>query len=441
MIKRVYTYLLAILIAVCAASCAEETCDIIYPDGGTFKERLERLPGVVKVTAEDPGTFNERYKVYFRQPIDHDNPSAGSFTQLVYVMLNHADSVNVLVTEGYYAFDAQRVQELVPMFGANQIVVEHRYYGESVVDDPSYRYMNADNSCDDLHAVVSALKQVLGGKWISTGVSKSGLTCNMYRAWYPQDVDVTVPYGTPFCTGRYDTRTADALAHTIGTPEQRGQMLAFMREALMRRDAMAPMFEAAAREAGITLPLPARELWDLHVMDWQAAAWMLSYDLDLMPALDASDKEIFDYIMNLDDASTWDTSYDVNKYYIQAYSELGHMAYCTEGIEDLLVVSDAVLGDYLRYTYLPEGYPDTFSTAMHDKVDAFLRSTDAKYVFIYGGNDPWYYAGVGDEYINGDNICRYVLPGAGHHTAISEFDPATRQQIKHKIEEFLGRRQ
>lgn len=432
--KRIRPYILGIVIAISAVSCTDT---FRLDDQFTFADKLRQLPNVVSVTAEESGTFQERYKIFFRQPIDHSNPSAGTFDQLVYLMLNHPDSLNVLVTEGYYAFDAQKVQELVPMFGANQIVVEHRYYGESTIADPTYKYMNADNSSRDLHQIVQSLKPLLGGKWISTGVSKSGLTSVMYRAWYPNDVDLTIPYGAPFCISRYDPRMAEALATSIGTSDQRQRITQFMREALSRRDSMVPLFQSAATSAGIRLPLPANQLWDLHMMDWQAAFWMYSFPIDELPPLTATDQQLFDYIIGIDGPETWDATNDISKYYIQAYSELGHPSFSTAGIEDLLIVDESLLADYLRPIYLPQGHPDTFSPSMHQKVDAFLRTTDSPLLFIYGSYDPWYYVGIGEEYVNGTNILRYVLPGAGHHTFISDFDPATHSEIKHNIQLLL----
>ncbi len=402
-----------------------------------FESKLSELPNVVSYTKEETADFTAKYKIFFEQPIDHDDASAGTYNQLVYVCLNHPDSINVLVTEGYFAFDAQRVAELVTMFHGNQIVVEHRYYGESKIDDNTYRYMNAGNSCDDLHEVVSSLKQLLSGKWISTGVSKSGLTCNMYRAWYPDDVDVTVSYSSPFCFGRYDDRVDHALAETIGTPEDRAKVNAFLRELLRRRDVMAPKFDSLAALQNIEFHLPTPKLWDMHVMDYQFAFWSYSYDINDIPSLDASDNEIFNYVMSIDGPDAWDWNYDPAKYYIQAYMELGHPYFCTTGLEDLLIVDDYILDDYLRYAYVPETVEDHFSTAMHEKVDAFLRSTDAKYIFLYGSYDPWLYVGIGEEYVNGDNILRYVLPGGGHGTKISHFDAATQQEIKDRLNEWL----
>lgn len=401
-----------------------------------FAGDLSKLPNVVLVTEETTSDFAVKFKVFFEQPIDHNNPGAGTFKQLVYVCLTHPDSVNVLITEGYYAFDANSRHELATMLNGNQIVVEHRYYGESTINDPDFRYNDAENSCDDLHEIVSELKNLLSRKWVSTGRSKSGLTSNMYRAYYPYDVDVTVPYGSPFCQSRYDGRIAQALKTTIGTPEGRAKITAFQREVLSRREVMARKWDSTATAQGVLLKLPANKMLDINMMDFKVAFWQYGFDVNEIPETTASDDEIFNYLISISGPDAWDLNYDVNKYYTEAYKELGHYALPTDGLEDLLVVDDYILQDFLKYTFVPDGVPNTYSTAMHQKVDEFLHQTDAKYIFIYGSWDPWCYVGIGPEYVRG-NIHRYVFPTGSHRTAISDFDPATQAEIKGLLEKWL----
>ena len=401
-----------------------------------FAKDLAKLPNVVSVTQEEGSGFAAKFKVFFKQPIDHNNPSAGTFKQLVYVCLEHPDSLNVLITEGYYAFDANSRHELASMLNGNQIVVEHRYYVESTINDPNFRYNDAENSCDDLHVIVSELKRLLSRKWVSTGRSKSGLTSNMYRAYYPYDVDVTIPYGSPFCQSRYDERIAQALKTTIGTPEARAKITAFQREVLSRREVMAHKWDSTATAQGVQLRLPANKMLDLNIMDFKIGFWQFGCDVNTIPEPTASDKTIFNFLISIIGPDSWDPNYDVNKYYTEAYKELGHYALPTDGLEDLLVVDDYILQDFLKYTFVPDGVPNTYSTAMYQKVDAFLRQTDAKYIFIYGGWDPWCYVGIGPEYVRG-NIHRYVFPTGSHNTGIAHFDPATQAEIKALLNQWL----
>lgn len=423
----------AILLLCLLCSCCTKTEpaweDVIAGD-------IAGLPHVVSVTKEESSEFVARYKVFFEQPLDHDNPGAGTFSQLVYVCLTDPAAPNVLITEGYYAFDAASTHELAKMLDANQIVVEHRYYGESVINDPAFRYNDAVSSCDDLHSVVSELKCLLSGKWISTGRSKSGLTCNMYRACYPDDVDVTVPYSSPFCQSRYDDRMADALKTRIGTPEAREKLTCFQREVLKRRDAMAGRWENSAAEQGIQMRLTADQMIDLNILDFRVGFWAFGLNADAIPGPTASDDEIFNYMVSLSGPDSWDAGADVNKYYTEAYKELGHYALPADGLEDLLAVDDNILQDFLKYTFIPDSVPDTFTTGMHRKVDEFLLETDARYIFIYGSWDPWCYVGIGKEYEK-DNIRRYVLPEGVHHTNISDFDPATQAEIKSLLVKWI----
>lgn len=431
-IIRTFLSAMPVLCLLCSGCTKTEPT---WEDG--IADDIAGLPHVVSVAREESSDFVARFKVFFEQPLDHDNPGAGTFSQLVYVCLTDPDAANVLITEGYYAFDAASTHELAKMLDANQIVVEHRYYGESVINDPAFRYNDAESSCDDLHVVVSELKDVLNGKWISTGRSKSGLTCNMYRACYPDDVDVTIPYGSPFCQSRYDGRIAKALNADIGTPEARTKLTEFQREVLKRRDAMAERWEASAAGQGIRMRLPADQMIELNIMDFGVGFWAFGFNADEIPGPAASDDEIFNYMVSLSGPDSWDDGSDVNKYYTEAYKELGHYALPTDGLEDLLTVDDCILQDFLKYTFVPDGAPETFSADMHQRVDEFLRETDARYIFIYGSWDPWCYVGIGNEYVRG-NIHRHVLPGGAHHTNISDFDPAAQAEIKSLLDKWIG---
>ena len=70
-----------------------------------------------------------------------------------------------------------------------------------------FNYLSSEQASADLHVIVSALKQtgLFDGKWMSTGVSKSGITTALY-AYYDElnnwnDMDVYVPFCAPFIPG------------------------------------------------------------------------------------------------------------------------------------------------------------------------------------------------------------------------------------------------
>ncbi|HQP04846.1 MAG TPA: aminopeptidase, partial [Bacteroidales bacterium] len=97
---------------------------------------LLAIPEVQDIdTLETSDFFSEKYLVLFKQEIDHGNPDAGYFTQRVFISHYGFNSPVVYTTEGYtgsYAEMPGYVNELSAMFEANQIVVEHRYFDQSV---------------------------------------------------------------------------------------------------------------------------------------------------------------------------------------------------------------------------------------------------------------------------------------------------------------------
>ena len=51
---------------------------------------------------------------------------------------------------------------------------------------------------EDFHNLFGALKKVLKGKWVMSGVSKGGITTLLQHTFYPNDMDIYVPYSAPF---------------------------------------------------------------------------------------------------------------------------------------------------------------------------------------------------------------------------------------------------
>lgn len=152
------------------------------------------------------------------------------------------DRPTVIVTEGYgaaYALNPKYREELSELLDANMIFVEYRYFLESTPEPKDWQYLTAENSADDLHAVRNAFKSIYPGKWIATGISKGGQTTLLYRTFYPDDVDISVPYVAPLCYGAEDGRHEPFL-RKVSTPEDRKRIEDFQLEVLKRKAALLP---------------------------------------------------------------------------------------------------------------------------------------------------------------------------------------------------------
>lgn len=89
----------------------------------TLADRIAALPNVKDVQELESTRFAEKYLVIFEQPIDHENPDMGTFTQRVYVCGVHPDSATVIVTEGYgaqYAASPHYRDEISELFQYEQ---------------------------------------------------------------------------------------------------------------------------------------------------------------------------------------------------------------------------------------------------------------------------------------------------------------------------------
>ena len=210
-----------------------------------LQEKLKEITQITKVNPLESAEFAEKYVTYFTQPLDHKHPEKGSFSQRVVVSHVGFDRPTVIVTEGYgaaYALYPKYREELSRMFNTNMIFVEYRYFLESTPEPRDWQYLTAENSADDLHAVRNAFKNIYPGKWIATGISKGGQTAMLYRTFYPNDVDITVPYVGPLCYGVEDGRHEPFL-HQVGTAEERQKIEDFQLEVLKRKATLLPRFE------------------------------------------------------------------------------------------------------------------------------------------------------------------------------------------------------
>lgn len=187
------------------------------PLSDEFSEQLAAL-GFTDVQVSDTQYGDNKettrsYTFFFNQLVDHFDASKGTFKQRVRIRLNTAKDLTspvVLYTHGYNmpALTSSHVPELTNYLNANTVYVEHRYFDKSLpepFENLDFTYLNADQAAQDMHAIVSLLKTTFfknSGKWLSTGVSKDGITTGLY-AYYSDkygwdDIDLYMPFCAPY---------------------------------------------------------------------------------------------------------------------------------------------------------------------------------------------------------------------------------------------------
>ena len=408
---------------------------------GEAGKRLAALPGVSKVEALKTTLFPEKYVFFIRQQLDAKDASKGYFEQRVVLCHRGFDRPTVLVTEGYnarYAMRENYMDELSKLFETNVITVEYRYFDQSMPKPCNWDYMTVENSLYDLHNVNQTLHAMYKGKWISTGISKGGQTTMFYRAYFPNDVDISVPYVAPLNKSVEDGRHEKFLQYEVSTKENRQKVLDLQLLLFKRKAALLPMLEQYCKDQKFTFNVPIAEIFDFIVMEYSFAFWQWGDDLAKIPTSKASDKELFDYLMRISEPGYFSNQHPNFPFNYQAARELGYYGYYTAPFKKYLSIKSAK--GYLKRLMVPKGQEDVqFSPVLYNNTVDFLTKNDPKMVYIYGDIDPWSASGVyGLPFTkNKKNLHVYMCKGGSHRTRINSFPEPTRQEIIQLISNWL----
>ena len=115
---------------------------------------LFELPDVIFTKIETAKDFKATYELQIKQPIDHSDSSKGHFYQRVFLSHKGFEQPTIMITEGY-SRPKNRISELTELLNGNQILIEHRYFGESLTDSLDYNYLTLKQSTGDLHHINS----------------------------------------------------------------------------------------------------------------------------------------------------------------------------------------------------------------------------------------------------------------------------------------------
>ena len=424
---RYAALLLFVLLSASASSFAQTV----------LEQKINAISAIKEIRPLETSEFSEKYVTYFTQPLDHRHPEKGSFRQRVIVSHVGFDRPTVIVTEGYgaaYALRSQYREELSKLLNANMIFVEYRYFLESTPEPKDWQYLTAENSADDLHAITTAFKNIYPGKWIATGISKGGQTTLLYRTFYPDDVDISVPYVAPLCYGVEDGRHEPFL-HKVSTPENRKIIEDFQLEALKRKATLLPRFEKYCTEKNYSFRAPIEEIYDYSVLEYSFALWQWGTPISPIPATTASDDEIFSHLLAISEPGYFTADSPNASFFVQAARELGYYGYDVQPFKQYLSIQSSE--GYLHRLMLPEELKDMpFDKTLSKKITKFLKKQDPKMIFIYGQNDPWTAAGV-TWLKNKKNIHVFIQPNGSHLARISTLPEAEKAKVMELINEWL----
>lgn len=376
--------------------------------------------------------FTESYQLVLNEPLDHKNPKKGTFKHYIY--LSHLDFNNPMVieTEGYAARYTKT--ELSTLLNANQVIVEYRFYGKSRPNPIPWEYLTNDQAVADYHAIVTKLKQLYTGKWISTGISKGGETTLIYKSKYPKDVAIAVPYVAPLIDTQEDPRIQQHLA-TVGTAECREKIIEFQRALLENRSALLNEIKVYAdAKKMIFTEVSMDEALEYSALEFPFSFWQWAGNCEEIPSKNATPKELFDYMNKIVGISFYNDStfHDLLPSYYQHMSELGYYGFDFTPVKDLI----SSIKTTSNSRFAPKDVPINYNPKYIKKVRDYVENKGSRILYIYGGYDTWGACSpTPDPKLD---ALKMVLPEGGHATRIKNFPEQDQEKIMKTLNNWLS---
>jgi len=267
---------------------------VAQSDEQLLEKKLYDLPNVSFKKISEPGDKYLKYDLQIRQPIDHKHPEKGYFYQHAILLHKGFAKPTVLQNDGYWLYDYRDESEQI--FDANNINMEYRFYGNSKPDSIPWQYLTIEQATTDMHVINKMFRDIYKGKWISTGVSKGGETSIYYKYFYPDDVDLTIPYVAPLDNSLEDKRIYHFF-DTIGTTECRNKIFQLQTFLLQHEDEALEKLKWYSKGAGLhyTYTGSIGKSFEYAVMEYSFAFWQYNDECDSIPV----NKSLDDYIRSL----------------------------------------------------------------------------------------------------------------------------------------------
>jgi hypothetical protein len=339
----------------------------------------------------------------------------------------------VLVTEGYAA-NRNSKTEPARILGANQIIVEHRYFGKSVPENLDWKYLTIEQAANDHHKIVKLFKTLYTGKWVNTGVSKGGQTTLYHRYFFPNDVDVSIPYVAPVNLAQEDPRIYIFL-NSVGTDECRERIKKFQRAFLSKRDEVRTLLMKDAEQQNIRFAWDYDFVIEYMTLEYSFAFWQWGQTkCEDIPDTDASAEVLYNHMKASNPLYffTEQAMKDFGPFYVQAYNEIGYYGYDLEPFKDLLIE----IKDGSNIMLVPEGAKIEYNCSSMQKVNTWLQKDASNILYIYGGNDTWSATSI--QLLGETNCVKMVKKGGAHGTKIRSFEGDEKEKIYSTLEYWLG---
>lgn len=416
---------------------------------------LKTLENVEDLKPFENVNLGQAYFFNYKQLVDHNDPSKGTFKQQVVLTFVSKDAPTILHTQGYALtlqpvgqnhnrLDSIGAPDLLwtlskngadNIFDFNSVQVEYRYHGFSLPEGEtnSFKYLSAEQQSKDLHAIVTDLKKALitgSGKWLSTGVSKNGMTTAQY-AYYDEvnnwnDIDVYVPFVAPIPPVEFDLRIG-----TYMLTQSSKAVLPDLEKAYRKLVDDKAIADATIEAFKEKFPSNSQNQIDYYTVATVAINNLFavqSYgDIDtwkqFIPTENSTPEEYATFFMlNENDERIYRKTNRraaverQDPFAVQIGIDQGNLGYDYTWLLDGKLLTD---DDKAALRKQMDGSKNSKAIDLEVKLLENLKTTKKHLVFVYGENDPWTGAAIPNP--TNPNIKKYIVPNGTHTDNFAQY--------------------
>ena len=399
--------------------------------------------------------------------------------------------------DSVFALKDNCATEIAHRYRATQIHLEHRYFDFSSPDEcwTQLDYCKADEATEDFHNIIEAFKKVFKGKWVISGVSKGGITTLLQHSFHPEDADIFVPYSAPFFTTDRDSVMQHYWYNNGWSPEFLDLFMNIRKTGIANRETIFPIY--IKKMFGDNCPDVLKNyfygMYLSNIAEFGNTEHASSDTISIRKQMHANDSilnkmnmsindTIYAYMLNvsfgLDNFPAWladlrnkntqqaparnipirhyypfviteeqwkgQEAIPVTAYAYQAKCELGYFDCRFEELGKDEAEGKA-LNEYWKTHYdcyhnliRPYFASCPFSRYLYDFAMNKTENATKPVILIYGLDDTWTGAAVKDEYINGTNVKKFILPAQNHSARFtSDTNPILCDEIRDILDDVL----
>lgn len=402
--------------------------------GQDITDKLFALPDVKfeEIAHNDTETI---FLIQILQPVDHNNPDKGKFWQKIYLTHKNFESPMILVTEGY-GINRNHKTEIAKILNANQLDVEHRYFGSSLPDSIDYQFLNLEQATADLHHIREIFGKIYNSSWISTGISKGGATTLFYRFLYPDDVNVSIPYVAPI-NHEFEEKRIYNFLDTVGTQECRTKIFEFQKRLLKNRKTILPWLKFYSFGADYKFNyVNLEKAFELAVLEYPFSFWQWGYNCDTIPTKKTNLEDAVKYFLRASDIGFYSDK-DIERlepHYYQSAAQMGYYGFDISKFGNLIKTLPKDITPMA--TFFSHNSDIEFNGDILEEICIWLQNSGDHIIYIYGGNDTWSASAVPES--DKVDALWFMMKGKNHGSArIKNMTPQEKELFYSTLERWL----